>query len=251
MFQRVIERIEGLRDEARLLVGSGVDLGELPAVLAAAHGDRPAIAAPSWPPGLPGRRVRSYRDLEDDTARLAAAHEALGHTRGVRVAIAVANRIDVLLHVFALVRAGALPVPVNARLKPAEFAEVIHASGATVIVADADLAAAFAPAGGGGASGPAVGAAPGGARWCWTGVGNPGDRVAGDDLEVWLREHPGARLAPARRVIRPPPRSSSAPPAPPATPRSRPSPARACCGPCASSSSRPSGAIGACGRGAT
>jgi acyl-CoA synthetase (AMP-forming)/AMP-acid ligase II len=104
-------------DAVRLL-GPGLDLGTLPSLLAFAYGDRPAVAGRAVTPGLPARPARTYRDLEDDVARLAAAHEALGNKGGARVAIATANRVDVLLHVFALVRAGALPVPVNARLKP-------------------------------------------------------------------------------------------------------------------------------------
>jgi long-chain acyl-CoA synthetase len=186
-----IERTVGrMRDRARLVAGKGVDLGTLPAVLASLYGDRPAIAAPSGTPGLPERRVWSYRDLEDDTARLAAAHEALGNARGGRVAVAIANRIDALLHVFALVRAGAIPVPINARLGPAEVADAVRASGVTTMVADPDLAAVFAPGG----------KAPGGARWCWSdGAENTG-RVGGDDLAGWLRAHPDERLAPTGRI---------------------------------------------------
>jgi acyl-CoA synthetase (AMP-forming)/AMP-acid ligase II len=187
---RLFQGFEALRDGARLLVGQGIDLGTFPSLLAFAYGDRPAIASRAVSPGLPRRSVRSYRDLEDDVARLAAAHEALGNTAGARVAIAVGNRIDVLLHVFALVRAGALPVPVNGRLKPAEFAEVVRASGASAIVADADLAAGFAP----GAE------APGGARWCWSGSSEPPPGAGGEDLARWLAAHPTARLGPTRRV---------------------------------------------------
>jgi acyl-CoA synthetase (AMP-forming)/AMP-acid ligase II len=185
--QRWRQRLERLHDEARIAAGKGVDLGTLPAVLASVYGDRPAIAATSGPPGLSARPVRSYRDLEDDTARLAAAHEALGNARGARVAVAVPNRIDVLLHVFALVRAGAVPMPVNARLRPAELAEVVRASGASTIVADADLASAG-------------GQAPGGARWCWSGAGQPPAGAGGVDLVAWLADHPGERLGPTRRV---------------------------------------------------
>jgi acyl-CoA synthetase (AMP-forming)/AMP-acid ligase II len=173
-------RLGALRDELRFVVGDGVDLGSFTAVLASAYGERPAVVASSPTPGLPARAARSYADLEDDVARLAAAHEALGNRNGVRVAIAIANRVDVLLHAFSLVRAGALPIPANPRLKPAEFAEVVRASGAGAIVADADLAPGFAP----------DGAAPGGARWCWT----------EEHLAEWLRANREARLVATRRV---------------------------------------------------
>jgi acyl-CoA synthetase (AMP-forming)/AMP-acid ligase II len=184
--ESIRKRIDWLGGEVRLVTGHGVDLGSLPALLAAAYGDRPAVAAfaghdvAAESPGLPARAVRSYADLEDDTARLAAAHESLGNAHGARVAIAISNRVDVILHVFALVRAGALPVPVNPRLKPAELLEVVRASGATVVLADRDLAAGFAPSG----------QAPGGARWCW----------AREDVAAWLNDHPEARLGPTHRV---------------------------------------------------
>ena len=172
------------RDELRLVLGMGVDLGSLPAVLADAYGDRPAIDAPAWPPGLPAARLRSYRALEDDVARLAAAHDALGNANGARVVVAVANRIDVLLHVFALVRVGAVPVPINPRLKPAELAEVVRASRATVVLADAD-----APL-------------PPGARFCWSGFGAtpPPHVMTGGDVGGWVSAHPAARLAPTARL---------------------------------------------------
>jgi acyl-CoA synthetase (AMP-forming)/AMP-acid ligase II len=181
---------ERLRGEAALLIGRGVDLGRLTRVLAEAYGDRPALEAGAVGPGLPVRAVRSYRDLEDDVARLAAAHDALGHHRGVRVALALANRIDVLLHVFALVRAGALPLPINPRLSAEEFAEVMAASGATVIVADGEIAARIAP----------EGRAPGSARWCWTGVGDVPAGASGAAIDVWLQAHPDARRLPEGRV---------------------------------------------------
>jgi len=180
-----------IRDELRLALGLGIDLGSLPAVLAAAYGDRPAIDAPSWPPGLPADRLRSFRALEDDVARLAAAHDALGNARGARVAVAVHNRIDVLLHVLALARAGAVPVPVNPRLKPAELREVLTASRAAVALVDADGAGSLAPGG----------ALPPGVRFCWSGHGDapPAHATAGGDVAAWLRAHPGARREAERR----------------------------------------------------
>jgi acyl-CoA synthetase (AMP-forming)/AMP-acid ligase II len=172
--------MDALGARARMVAGTGVDLGTFPALLARVYGDRPAIAAPSGPPGLPVRPVRSYRDLEDDVARLAAAHEALGHVSRARVIIAVRNRIDVILHIFALVRAGAIPLPVNPRLRPAELAEIVRRSGASVVIADRGDASASA--------------SEDGARRCWS--EGTGDR----DLAGWLAANPGARLGATGRV---------------------------------------------------
>jgi acyl-CoA synthetase (AMP-forming)/AMP-acid ligase II len=202
-------RFEELRGEVGLVASGSVDLGSLSFVLAAAYGDRPAIDAPAWPPGLEGPPVRSYRALDDAVARLAAAHDALGNHRAARVAIAVANRIDVLLHVLALVRAGAVPVPVNTRLKPAELREVILASRAAAIVMDGDLVASLVPSA---IASPdrnergrvklpmASGEEPLGERIIWSGAGAPPKGVRGEDLAAWLRAHPDARLAPTKRI---------------------------------------------------
>jgi acyl-CoA synthetase (AMP-forming)/AMP-acid ligase II len=171
-----------LRGEVGLITGRGVDLGTLPRVLADAYDDRPAVTPGEGP-------ERTFREIEHEVARLAAAHDALGH-RGTRVALAMANRIDVLLHVFALVRAGAVPLPVNPRLSREEFASVIAASEATVVLADGDVAARVGD----------EGRAPHGARWCWTGVGEPPAGAQGEAVEAWLAAHPDARLEPTGRV---------------------------------------------------
>src|SRR5690349_21417805 len=110
-----------LAARARLMAGAGLPLGELARVLADAYGDRPAVAAEMPTPGLP-RLLRTYAALDEDVARLAAAHEAAALGPGQIVAVLCANRIDVLLHVLALARIGAVPLPLNARLRPDEQA---------------------------------------------------------------------------------------------------------------------------------
>ncbi|MBV9946110.1 MAG: acyl--CoA ligase [Myxococcales bacterium] len=184
--------------EARLLRGRDVDLGTLPAVLAGAYGDRPAIVAETPAPGLPPRRLWSYRDLEDDTARLAAAHDALGHTSGARVALLLGNRVDLLLHVLALVRAGGVPVLLHPRLRPLEITEAVRASRASFGIADPQVLA----------SPVAVDDASGALRWRSSGAS--GEPIASAprairpeaDLAAWLHAHPRARLGPTGRIGR-------------------------------------------------
>jgi long-chain acyl-CoA synthetase len=128
-----------LRAEAELLVGRGADLGLLTAILAARWGDRPALESTAPLPGLRHGPTWTYADLEEATARLAAAHRASGVLPGDTVLIAVGNTPATLLHVFALARLGALAAPINDRLRDGELAAVALATGATRAVVSADL----------------------------------------------------------------------------------------------------------------
>lgn len=168
-----------LKGRARVL--AGVSLGGLSAALAQAYGDHPALVATEPTPGLAPRERRSFAELEHDVARLAAAHRSLGHVEGARVAIVIDNRVDILLHVLALARAGAVPVPLNPRLKSAELRAVLEEARAVAVIAD-------------GPSGELGAAVEGldGVRWCWTGAAEHGE--PGDDLRRWLEVHPDERL---------------------------------------------------------
>lgn len=174
--------VRAANSRLRLLFGVGLPLGELTRVLADAHGDRPAIATSSATPGLP-QRLRTYADLEDDVARLAAAHRVALPGGPSPVAILCANRVDVLLHTLALSRLGAAPLPLNHRLRPEEQAGAVAAAGARAVVADGDVAAPLLalPAGQG-------------LRVVWTGAGGPPPRGA-FELPGWLEEHPKERLS--------------------------------------------------------
>jgi acyl-CoA synthetase (AMP-forming)/AMP-acid ligase II len=174
--------VRAANSRLRLWFGAGLPLGELTGVLAKAFGDRPAISTATPTPGLP-ERARTFADLEDDVARLAAAHRIANPESASPVAILCANRIDVLLHVLALARTGVAPLPLNHRLKPEEQAAAMAAASARTLVADGEVAAALLAS-----------AAGKGVRAIWTGAGGapPGD---GFDLAGWLRAHPGERFA--------------------------------------------------------
>jgi acyl-CoA synthetase (AMP-forming)/AMP-acid ligase II len=172
-----------LAARARLMAGVGLPLGELTRVLADAYGDRPAVAAESPTPGLP-HRLRTYAALDEDVARLAAAYAAASLGPAHTVAVLCANRIDVLLHVLALARIGAVPLPLNARLRPDEQAAAIFAAGAQAVIADADAIAPLLAVEGASSL-----------RVLWTGAGGP---PAGDafDLAAWLDAHARERARP-------------------------------------------------------
>ncbi len=133
-----------LRSEVELLLGRGADLGSLPAILAARWGERPALESPQPVAGLHHGPVWTYADVEEATARLAAAHRAAGVSPGDTVLVAVGNGLDALFHVFALARVGAVAAPVNARLRPGELEAVVRATEATRAVVNAELSGAAA-----------------------------------------------------------------------------------------------------------
>ncbi len=120
-----------------LLSGKGVHLGALTAVLADRFGDRPAIEDEGATPGLHPGGPRTHAELEEHVARLAAAHAADGVVAGDRALVMLGNRIDVLLHIMALARLGAIAAPTNVRLKPAEVAAIATAAGAKRAIVDA------------------------------------------------------------------------------------------------------------------
>lgn len=125
-----------VRPQLQLVLGRGVHLGEFSRVLAATYGDRVAVDDPAPTPGLHGGGARTYDELDDHVARLAAAHREAGHA-GHRVVVAIGNRIDTVLHVLALARIGAVAIPVNPRLKAHELEAVTEATGADHAVSDA------------------------------------------------------------------------------------------------------------------
>jgi acyl-CoA synthetase (AMP-forming)/AMP-acid ligase II len=83
-----------------------------------------------------GDHTLSYRTLTDRVARLAAALEQLGLERGDRVAILHRNCHRVLETYFAAVHAGAVLVPLNHRLTPADLAHIVGETGSRVLVVD-------------------------------------------------------------------------------------------------------------------
>jgi acyl-CoA synthetase (AMP-forming)/AMP-acid ligase II len=127
-------------DVLALARGRGLHLGELTTVLADRYGDRPAVEDPAATPGFDHGPVRSHRQLEDAVARIAAALHVRGRGAGERVMVVVDNRLDVALHVFALARLQAVPVPVNPRLTARELEAVAASTGATAAIADAAVA---------------------------------------------------------------------------------------------------------------
>jgi fatty-acyl-CoA synthase len=83
----------------------------------------------------------TYRDLDRRVGARAAALAGLGVSPGDRVALLGENSAAYLEWLFGAARLGAITVPVNHRLAPAEVAHVLADSGATVLVRSAAFTA--------------------------------------------------------------------------------------------------------------
>jgi long-chain acyl-CoA synthetase len=92
-------------------------------------------------------RVRrfTWRELDEISDRLAANLLGLGLVPGDRVASLMPNRIDLVVHYLACVKAGLIATPLNYRYMAPEIDHALEVSGASILLAhaerDADLAA--------------------------------------------------------------------------------------------------------------
>ncbi|MGY6412255.1 MAG: AMP-binding protein [Alkalilacustris sp.] len=133
---------------------------------------RAARGAPGRPALLSGSRiVADYAAFDGRARALAAALGALGIAPGDRVALYAGNRPEYLVALFGIWAAGAVAVPINAKLHPGEAAWILSDSGARLTLAapelcDALIALRPGPADDGAVwslPGPEFGAATGGA----------------------------------------------------------------------------------------
>ncbi|NEW27084.1 fatty-acid--CoA ligase FadD5 [Nocardia cyriacigeorgica] len=84
--------------------------------------------------------VTTWRDLDARSRSFAAALTRLGVGFGDRVMIAMLNRTEYMEAVLGVNLIGAIAVPVNIRLSPAEVAYLVNDSGSKVVVTDTTLA---------------------------------------------------------------------------------------------------------------
>jgi acyl-CoA synthetase (AMP-forming)/AMP-acid ligase II len=120
-----------IRDRNKLNYATWVD------TLVKLYGDRTAFAldTPIHYPGFSGD-VLSYRDVGAMVDRMAYALRALGVRRGDRVGMITVNRIEMAFVNFAAGKIGAIPVPMNFMLRPAEIDYIMRKSGAELLVCD-------------------------------------------------------------------------------------------------------------------
>lgn len=81
-----------------------------------------------------GDARRTYGELDARANQLASALKERGLRHGDRVAILQRNRPELLETLFGVFKAGAVAVPVNARLHPKEYQYIVGHAGARVVI---------------------------------------------------------------------------------------------------------------------
>ena len=123
----------------RIQVATGRDLtlGSLLDHLAEVHGDRLLVDEHDG-------AHRTYREAADLVARWSGAvSESAGP--GASVVVALPNGYDQFLACIAVARAGAVPVPLNDKMRPDEVEHVVADSGAAVVLRSVDDLDGFLP----------------------------------------------------------------------------------------------------------
>jgi acyl-CoA synthetase (AMP-forming)/AMP-acid ligase II len=115
-------------DRAALAAGRDQRLGLLAERLASVHGDARMVTEA-------GRFELTFRDAADLVDRW-AARVASSVDPGDRVVLSMPNGYHLLLACMAVSRAGAIPVPVNERMRDDEVDHVVTDSGAALVVHD-------------------------------------------------------------------------------------------------------------------
>ena len=105
---------------------------------AARFPQRPALIYQDAPAGN-GPAVISYRQLDEDSGRFAAALAALGVVKGERVAYYLQNSPELVAGFYGILKAGAVPVPCNVMYRAEELAYHLNDSGAKTLLCEADL----------------------------------------------------------------------------------------------------------------
>jgi long-chain acyl-CoA synthetase len=96
----------------------------------AAHPDGRALASAD--------RVLTWRALADASTTLAGRYRDLGLRAGDRFASLMPNRVDLMVHYLACLKAGIAAVPLNYRYTPREIDHALEVSGASALLAHAE-----------------------------------------------------------------------------------------------------------------
>ncbi|HET7454225.1 MAG TPA: long-chain fatty acid--CoA ligase [Solirubrobacterales bacterium] len=110
---------------------------------AAPLGDLPRVgfdAAPEEPALVSATRSMSWRELEEESERLAGGYRSLGLEPGDRVASLMPNRIALIVHYLACFKAGLVVTPLNYRYTHREIDHALEVSGAKALLAHVERA---------------------------------------------------------------------------------------------------------------
>jgi long-chain acyl-CoA synthetase len=101
-------------------------------------------AKPEGPALVLLQRTWSWRELDEDSTRLAKQYLGIGLVPGDRVASLLPNRGALLIHYLACCKAGLVATPLNYRYQTPEIDHALEVSGASLIVAHAEREDALA-----------------------------------------------------------------------------------------------------------
>jgi acyl-CoA synthetase (AMP-forming)/AMP-acid ligase II len=141
---------------------------------------------PSAPFAVDSERAVTHRDARDEVNRLANALVAAGSERGARIGVLAKNRIEYVLAYLAASKAGVVVVPINTRLSPPQWHDIITDAGVQLLLVGDEYVAAVD------ALRPDL---PGVTHVV---AFDPTDRPGWIDYQAWLTEQPAS--APARIV---------------------------------------------------
>lgn len=94
---------------------------------------------PKKPALVYGRETFTYHKLEEEINRLASGLLELDVKFGDRIAISLHNRPEFIVAYFAILRLGAIPVPLNYLWKEEELSFVVSDSGAKILFTETDF----------------------------------------------------------------------------------------------------------------
>ena len=102
--------------------------------------DATTAAKPDGEALVCGEQRWTWREVERRWRRCAAALAERGIAAGDRVALLVGNRAEFVVALFAVLRLGAIAVPLSTRYQNPEIAFALSDCGASLLIHDADLA---------------------------------------------------------------------------------------------------------------
>jgi long-chain acyl-CoA synthetase len=95
---------------------------------------------PEEPAIVSAERALSWRELEEESDRLAGGYRAIGLAPGDRVASLMPNRVELAVHYLACFKAGLVATPLNYRYTFREIDHALEVSGARALLAHVERA---------------------------------------------------------------------------------------------------------------
>ena len=127
-----------MMNRLRACFGETISTANLSDRIAAVYGDRTAVHldAPLDYRACPARSL-TYRELHNLVEKFSAVLAGNGVRPGERVAIAISNQFDLFLLWLAVMRIGAVAVPINHLLAGVETVDILARCGARTLILDA------------------------------------------------------------------------------------------------------------------